>query len=41
MIPMLRLVWCTLALIALGGVFLLYTRPDFMVGMANQLWSCF
>ncbi|MBS4038383.1 MAG: hypothetical protein KGZ46_09560 [Hydrogenophaga sp.] len=19
----------------------LYTRPDFMVGLADQLWSCF
>jgi hypothetical protein len=25
---------------ALGGVFLLYTRPDFWVLMANQVWSC-
>ena len=25
----------------LAGVFLLYTQPDFMVQMANQLWSCF
>lgn len=25
----------------LAAVFLLYTRPDFMVQMANQLWSCF
>jgi hypothetical protein len=24
----------------LGGVFLLYTRPDFWVLMANQVWSC-
>jgi hypothetical protein len=33
-----------LAMLALGvlsGVFLLYTRPDFMVQMANQLWACF
>lgn len=22
-------------------VFLLYTRSDFLVNMANQLWSCF
>lgn len=26
---------------ALLGVFYLYGRPDFMVQMANQLWSCF
>jgi len=25
----------------LGGVFLLYTRPAFMVTMIDQLWSCF
>ena len=27
--------------VALAAVFMLYTRPDFMVDMANQLWSCF
>ncbi|MES2424694.1 MAG: hypothetical protein V4562_09705 [Pseudomonadota bacterium] len=26
---------------ALLGVFWLYTRPDFMVSMANQVWACF
>ncbi|MCX7240879.1 MAG: hypothetical protein WCK83_01305 [Burkholderiales bacterium] len=30
-----------LAVVALIGVFYLYTRPDFMVQMVNQLWSCF
>ncbi len=25
----------------LGGVFLLYTRPTFMVTMIDQLWACF
>lgn len=30
-----------LALAALAGVFVLYTRPDFMVQMANQVWACF
>ncbi len=25
----------------LGGVFLLYTRPDFLVQLTNQLWACF
>jgi hypothetical protein len=25
---------------ALGGVFLLYTRPEFWVLMANQVWAC-
>ncbi len=24
----------------LGGVFLLYTRPEFWVLMANQVWAC-
>jgi hypothetical protein len=32
--------WCAIAA-ALAGVFLLYARPDFMVQIANQLWSCF
>jgi len=26
---------------ALAGVFLLYTRPAFMVTMIDQLWACF
>jgi len=33
-----------LGLLAAGvlvAVFLMYTRPDFLVQMANQLWSCF
>jgi hypothetical protein len=25
----------------LASVFFLYTQPEFMVQMANQLWSCF
>ena len=29
------------AIVVLGTVFVLYTRPDFMVQMANQVWSCF
>jgi hypothetical protein len=33
--------WFAAALVALGGVFLLYTRPAFMVGMIDQLWACF
>jgi hypothetical protein len=32
-------------LLALGGVlfgiFTLYTRPDFLVLLANQVWACF
>lgn len=23
------------------AVFSLYTRPDFMFGLANQVWGCF
>jgi hypothetical protein len=29
------------ALAVLLGVFALYTRPDFLVHLADQLWSCF
>jgi hypothetical protein len=29
------------ALLACLGVFALYTRPDFLVTLANQLWACF
>lgn len=36
-----RLAAAVLAAAVLGGVFLLYTQPDFMVQMSNQLWSCF
>jgi hypothetical protein len=25
----------------LAGVFALYTRPEFLVNLADQLWSCF
>jgi hypothetical protein len=30
-----------LALAALAGVFLLYTRPDFLLQLSNQIWACF
>lgn len=30
-----------LAGVALLGVFLLYARPEFLVMLAEQLWSCF
>jgi hypothetical protein len=26
---------------ALLGVFALYTRPDFLVVLADQVWACF
>lgn len=29
------------ALVVLVGVFLMYTQPDFIVQMANQVWACF
>lgn len=28
-------------LLALLAVFMLYTRPDFLVTLADQLWACF
>ena len=28
-------------LAALLGVFALYTRPDFLLTLANQVWACF
>lgn len=36
-----RIAWGALALAVLGGVFMLYTRPAFMVAMIDQLWACF
>jgi hypothetical protein len=30
-----------LAVAASLAVFLAYTRPEFMVEMANQVWACF
>ena len=29
------------AVCALLAVFALYTRPDFLVTLANQVWACF
>ena len=34
-------VWWSAALAALLGVFALYTRPEFLVTLADQLWACF
>ncbi len=34
------LVWTGVAL-ALFGTLALYNRPDFLVNLADQLWSCF
>ena len=30
-----------LALVATLGVFALYTRPDFLRTLADQIWACF
>ena len=30
-----------LAVAASLGVFALYTRPDFLVTLSDQLWACF
>jgi len=42
MAPRLRklLAWSA-SLLALLAVFTLYTRPDFLVTLANQVWACF
>jgi hypothetical protein len=38
-------VWLALiriaALVAIAGAFMLYTRPEFMVQISNQVWACF
>lgn len=34
-------IWWGIALAALAGVFALYTRPEFLVSLADQLWACF
>ena len=31
----------SLAALASLGVFSLYTRPEFLITLANQVWSCF
>ena len=36
-----RALFTAVALALLAGAFFLYTRPDFMVQMVNQLWPCF
>jgi hypothetical protein len=37
----LKIVLWTLAIAASLGVFWLYTRPDFLLTLSQQLWSCF
>jgi hypothetical protein len=36
-----RLLLWTLVTLILVAVFFLYTLPDFLVQLANQVWSCF
>jgi hypothetical protein len=36
-----NIVLTALAVAVLMAVFAMYTQPDFLVQMANQLWSCF
>jgi len=33
--------WWALAILASLGVLSLYTRPDFLLTLANQIWACF
>lgn len=37
----LKVVGWAVAVATLAGVFLLYTRADLVVDLANQLWTCF
>jgi len=30
-----------LVLIGLGATFAMYSQPDFMMTLANQVWGCF
>ena len=34
------LIWIGVIAVSLA-VFALYTRPDFLVTLANQMWACF
>lgn len=36
-----RLAVFALAIALLLAVFALYTRPDFLVTLADQIWACF
>ena len=37
----LKMAGWSLAIAASLGVFALYTQPDFLLVLANQVWSCF
>jgi hypothetical protein len=34
------LIWSGTAIVLLA-VFAMYTRPDFLVTLSNQIWACF
>jgi len=36
-----RAAWLAGAAVVLGAVFVLYTRPGFLVTLVDQIWSCF
>ena len=37
----LKITLWTVAIAASLGVFALYTQPDFLFTLANQVWACF
>jgi hypothetical protein len=39
--PALTVALWVVVVAVLLAVFSLYSRPEFMVGVANQVWSCF
>jgi hypothetical protein len=39
--PRHKIIAYSAAVLACLGVFALYTRPDFLVTLANQVWACF
>jgi len=39
--PGLRILLYAGAIFILLAVFALYTRPDFLVTLSNQIWACF
>ncbi|HEY5579628.1 MAG TPA: hypothetical protein VIK56_00485 [Rhodoferax sp.] len=39
--PGLKILFYAGAICVLLAVFALYTRPDFLLTLANQVWACF
>lgn len=39
--PLQKILLYVSLLMVLALVFALYTRPDFVMNMANQVWGCF